>query len=175
MHISPLGPLTRDDDNDWLISQPLMIPALNTACEFLLEAYTGDSQPQDFTDAVTAFIGLQPETLQAAETAIFNYYLDCARLAKAEGETCVQIAAPADVWQHIQFGSEALVCRRHTGDQAIYILFECDCDWNAEDGLQLVFRKGKEISKVGPFDDFLSYADVYGLPELDRVIYQSPG
>jgi hypothetical protein len=46
------------------------------------------------------------------------------------------------------FAAAAMVIR------AVYVLFECDCDWNQEDGLQIVFKHGNQVSKVGPFDDF---------------------
>jgi len=176
MQIAPLGQLTKDEENDWLISAPVTVAALDkVACEFLLEGYETDPHPQDFSNAIANFIALDPAALRAAQEAIFHYYLDCAKLAKSERQDCVEIAAPEDVWQHIQFGCEALVCRRTSGDQAVYVLFESDCDWNEEEGLQLVFKHGNQVTKVGPFDDFLSNADVYGLPELDQVVYQSRG
>lgn len=176
MHIAPFGNFIKDEENDWLISPPLALPLFDQVdCEFLLEGYETDSQQAEFVSAIQNFLSLDQSALKAAQDAIFHYYLDCSRLAKADGLHCVEIAAPQDVWQHIQPGWEALVCRRQTGDQAVYVLFECDCDWNEEEGLQLVFKNGLQICKVGPFDDFLSYADVYGLPELDKVLYQSRG
>ena len=176
MQIPPLGTLIKDEENDWLISDAFNIAAFNnTPCEFLIEGYETDPHPQDFSDAISNFITLNSAALKTAETPVFNYYLDWARLAKAEGLPCVEITSPEEIWQHIQFGHEALVCRRNNGDRAVYVLFECDCDWNQEDGLQIVFKHGNQVSKVGPFDDFLSNEDVYGLPELDKVIYQSPG
>ena len=176
MNIPGLGTLLQDDDNDWLISQPVAIAALDgIECELLIEAYVGDSKTEDFHDAIENFIHLSKTSLAAAEPAIFAYYQDVAQLRRAEKQDVTEIATPADVWQHIHFGTEALIVRRSTGDQAVYVSLECDCDWEEERGLQLVFKYGKQISKVGPFDDFLSNADVYGLAELDQVIYQSPG
>ncbi|BBB58302.1 hypothetical protein UNDKW_0029 [Undibacterium sp. KW1] len=80
----------------------------------------------------------------------------------------MQIAQPSDVWQHIQYGYEALVSQRPNGDKTVYVSVECDCDWDVENGLQLVFRNGKEISKLGPFDDYLSNADAFGEASLDK-------
>ena len=176
MHIAPLGTLTEDTDNDWLISTPIAIAALDDhPCEFLLEGYADDPRPQEFSDAISHFLALDKSVLHAVEDDIFSYYQDCAQFAKSEGEEVITIAAANEVWQHIQFGDEVLVCRRQTGDQGVYVLLECDCDWNEIEGLQIVFKNGQVINKLGPFDDFLSNADVYGVPELEKVIYQSRG
>ena len=176
MHIAPLGPLTEDTENDWLISAPIAIPALDGhRCEFLIEGYPDDPRPQEFSDAITHFLELDKSVLLAVENDIFAYYQDCEQFAKSEGQEVIAIDTPESVWQHIQFGEEILVCRRQTAEQGVYVLLECDCDWNEVEGLQFVFKDGKVIHKLGPFDDFLSNADVYGLPELEHVIYQSRG
>ncbi len=175
MQIAPLGLLTEDTENDWLVSEPIAVAALNKECEFLLEGYAQDARPQEFSDAISHFLALDKTVLLAVENEIFSYYRDCVQFAKSEGFDVVDISSADQVWQHIQFGDEILVCRRQTGDQGVYVLLECDCDWNEEEGLQIVFKNGNVINKLGPFDDFLSNADVYGLPELEKVIYQSRG
>ncbi|MFZ6847610.1 DUF6985 domain-containing protein [Undibacterium sp. RuRC25W] len=176
MHIAPLGPLTEETENDWLISAPVAIPALNGhQCEFLIEGYPDDPRQQEFSDAITHFLELDHEILLGVEDEIFAYYKDCVQFAKSEGNELISIEAADQVWKHIQFGDEVLVCRRQSGDQGVYVLLECDCDWNELEGLQIVFKNGQTINKLGPFDDFLSNADVYGVPELERVIYQSRG
>jgi len=175
MQIAPLGLLTEDTENDWLVSDPITVAALNKECEFLLEGFEQDPRPQEFSDAISHFLALDKAVLLGVENEIFSYYRDCVQFAKSEGFDVVDLSSADQVWQHIQFGDEILVCRRQTGDQGVYVLLECDCDWNEEEGLQIVFKNGNVINKLGPFDDFLSNADVYGLPELEKVIYQSRG
>ena len=171
MQITPLGQLTKDAENDWLVSAPVALAALDgQACRFLLEGYENDPAPADFSTAIRHFLALDPSALRAVEDAIYAYYQDYRQLAPELGS---QIAQASAVWSHISYGDEVLVCRRAQGDQAVYLLLECECDWAPEEGLQLIFKEGSRVSRVGPFDDFLSNGDYYGLPELDAVVYQS--
>ena len=81
-------------------------------------------------------------------------------------------AAPERIWQHVQLGSELHISRRRHGDHAIYISLECNCDWEPEHGLQLVFREGRAVVKVGPFDGHLTNTDAYDDPGLEGTIYK---
>lgn len=178
MHIPGIGPVEKDEENGWYTSQPVLIPALQEQeYEFLLEGYdeADDTSKADFHTAIANFIKLDPAALRKAEADIFAYYQDTANYRKSEKLDVVQIAQPSDVWQHIQYGYEALVSQRPNGDKTVYVSVECDCDWDEENGLQLVFRNGAEISKLGPFDDYLSNADAFGEASLDKVVYQSRG
>lgn len=178
MNIPGLGPVEKDEESGWYISQPITINALNQqACEFLVEGYdeAGETTRAAYHQAIDNFIKLQASALQAAQEAIFAYYQDTANFRRSEKADVVSIGSAADVWQHIQFGDEALVCRRQNDEQTVYVSLECECDWEEEQGLQIVFRHGAEISKLGPFDDFMSNADVFGEASLDKVIYQSRG
>jgi len=65
----------------------------------------------------------------------------------------------------VSFGGELIVSRRSGGDRAVYVSLECDCDWEPEHGLQLVFRNGTAITKVGPFDGRSSHADARDVAE----------
>lgn len=176
MYLPELGQLEKEEENGWYISPAVSIPALDDDqyC-FLIDGMDDDAHPEDFQAAISNFLALRRDTLEAVQEQIFAYYRDCVVQNKAAGRSTVDIATPEAVWQHIQFCDEILACRRQTGDRAVYISLECDCDWEEELGLQLIFKRGQRISKLGPFDDFLSNADVYGLPELDSVIYQSKG
>ncbi|MFZ6721815.1 DUF6985 domain-containing protein [Undibacterium sp. Ji49W] len=178
MQIPGLGTLEKDEENGWHISQAVVVPALNQqAYTFLLEGYdeADEASKTAYQSAITHFIALDPSILHKAEAEIFAYYQDTANYRKSEKLDVVHIATAADVWKHIQFGDEALVCQRPNGDKTVYVSIECDCDWEAEQGLQIVFLQGQTISKVGPFDDYMSNADAYGEPGLDKVIYQSRG
>ena len=53
----------------------------------------------------------------------------------------------------------------------MYISLECECEWEIEHGLQIVFKDGLRINKVGSFDDHVTNADAYGDPRLEDVVY----
>ncbi len=63
--------------------------------------------------------------------------------------------------------------RRGTGDKGVYVSLECGCDWEQEHGLQIVFKNGLKVNKVGPFNDWLTNSDAYGDDSLEDVVYRS--
>jgi hypothetical protein len=89
-----------------------------------------------------------------------------------EDEESEAIKEPKDIWEHVNLGDEALVGRRARGDRGVYISLECECDWEEEHGLQIVFKHGLKINKVGPYDGHLTNSDAYGDESLEDVIYR---
>lgn len=81
------------------------------------------------------------------------------------------IKKAAEVWKHVHFGGEPVVSRRSYGDEGIYISLECNCDWEVEHGLQIVFKNGLVVNKVGPYDGHLTNSDAYDDERLENVVY----
>lgn len=46
------------------------------------------------------------------------------------------------------------------------------CDWETEHGLQIVFKQGLKINKLGPFDGHLTNSDAYADKKLENVVYR---
>jgi hypothetical protein len=115
-----------------------------------------------------------PEALLAAEGHVFLYYLDCKGSFAPGHPEHVEIARPADVWNHVELGGEATVGRRDA-DGKIYVSLECSCDWEQEHGLQIVLEEGLRVNKVGPFDGHPTNADAYDDPRLQGVVYRATG
>ena len=82
------------------------------------------------------------------------------------------IVGPADVWNHVKFGDEVIL-RRHHGDRAVYVSVSCSCPWEIEHGLQIVFRNGEAITKLGPYDDHLTNDDALPGRGFENVVYVS--
>lgn len=80
--------------------------------------------------------------------------------------------APAGVWKHVHFGSEAMVERRDAAVRTVYVSLECNCDWEVEHGLQIVLRHGNRVCKVEPYDGHLTNADAFNDPALEGVVYR---
>jgi hypothetical protein len=80
------------------------------------------------------------------------------------------ICDPADVWQHIVFG-EVTVGR---DGAAVFVSVESECSWDPEHGLQIVFRAGRAVTKVGPFDGHYTNASAEGR-DLDGIVYHRWG
>jgi hypothetical protein len=158
------------DDCDQLASAPVPVPAFgNVALPFVVEGYEDDSARGDFHAAIHTFLALGREALDEAGPAVFEYYRHIAELVGDE-EGFPRIAGPGDVWNHVAFLHEITVQRDGEGSP-VYVSVEAECEWEREHGLQLVFRDGARVTKVGPYDGHLTNASAYARDDLEDVIY----
>jgi len=99
----------------------------------------------------------------------------CLEMLALWGDEAPQLAIerPEDVWQHVDLGGVLAVSRDYGSGRDVFVSLECNCAWEVEHGLQLVFKNGREISKVGPFDGHVSNASAYDDETLDGVIYKA--
>lgn len=148
---------------EWWVSQPVAIPFFNG--EYLPFTITVDATDDlysvDVTDAVRSFLALSSADREVAAPLVFKNYTD---FADAVGDLDVEIADAAKVWEHVKV-AEIYVDRRHHGDQDVYVKVACECDWEVEHGLQLIFRCGSLLIRVSDQDGHLTHADAYDLPE----------
>jgi hypothetical protein len=168
MNIRGLGEVEKDDDLGWYFGPPMKIAVLGgeERC-IVVDGYDGDRRPEDFHAAIKNFVSLGAAALRQAAPFVFAYYKDCVAAAGAPPT----IASPADVWGQVRFGVEPQVKRRPHGDKAVYVSVECACDWEGEHGLQLVFKDGLVVNKVGAFDGHLTNSDAYAEPRFEDVVY----
>jgi hypothetical protein len=170
MNIPLLGEVTKDTEYDWYYSEPIPAPVLGgQACRIVIQGYDEDPKKDDFHAAIANFLSIDPSVLKAAETHIFDYYQEC---REACAEELVEIGSPSDVWRHVDLADEAMVSRRAHGDQGIYISLDCHCDWEEEHGLQIVFKNGQKVNKVGQYDGHLTNSDAYADETLENVVYR---
>ncbi|MFG2825824.1 DUF6985 domain-containing protein [Kitasatospora sp. NPDC048365] len=166
MEIPGLGPVTLDPDYEGYRSEPTPVPVLGgLPLALVAVGYDGDDAPEDFHAAAAAFLALDAAVLRAAAPPIFAYYLDT-RAELGQYGDLVEIAGPQDVLAHVRPGGYATLERDDDGP--VYVSVECECAWEVEHGLQLVFRGGRAVTKVGPFDGQLTTwreGDPDGLPE----------
>lgn len=77
-----------------------------------------------------------------------------------------------EIWQFVH-PEEIYVSRRPYNDKDVYVQVTCECDWEQEHGLQLVFRQGKKITRVSDQDGHLTEADADAKPdEQDELLSQ---
>jgi hypothetical protein len=165
------GPLGTSDRFGWVRVGPVFVPLTGRESEIVLEGYVEDDSMQDFEQAVDNFLSQDADSLRFCERWVFEYYRDSRAVRDESDVSPPRITSAAEIWSHVQFGGVLTVSRRARGDRAVYISIECYCDWDPERRLQLVFRKGERITRVGPFDGHLSNADAFGRPELEHVVY----
>jgi hypothetical protein len=169
MKIPGLGRMSRD--GICYRSAAVSIPVLGgVACQLIVEGYDDDAKHEDFHAAVAAFLNLDPSALAAAAPAIFEYYQDVVYWL-ADDEVDVVVGGTDTVMEHVRPGPEIVVKRDHRRDRHVYVSVECECDWEPEHGLQIVFRDGTTVTKVGPYDGHLTNAAAYARDDLEGVIY----
>lgn len=152
--------------------EPIPVPVLgNKLCGFVLEGYLEDQHKEEFDIAVANFLSIDAAVLKAVAPDVFQYYKDCNANWNPGDEQFLSITAPDGVWAHVRLGEEALVSRRAYGDKGVYISLGCGCDWELEHGLQIVFKNGGKVNKVGPYDGHLTNSDAYADDSLEDVIY----
>ncbi|GGC60630.1 DUF6985 domain-containing protein [Undibacterium terreum] len=170
MLIEQLGALTKDEElDDWLISAPVAVPYLGgIELEFVLEGMEDDAHPEEFASAVASFLAKNKSEQAKAAPHLLEAYRSAAAAIVPEKPAC-EIRTEDQTWPHVR-PEEVRVCRRQRGDRKVYVQVVADCDWDHEHGLQLVFREGKQLSRVSSFDDHLTYADAFGLPDdMDQI------
>ncbi len=126
--------------------------------------------------AVERFLQAEPSRLLDAEPYVFAYCRDMLQSYDDEERPIELPAVPHDVWSHVRFGDEIVVRARFAGDaeDGVYLSLDCDCSWEEEHGLMLVFRDGATIVKVGPSDGHVTQADAFADGDLVDVVYWSP-
>ena len=78
----------------------------------------------------------------------------------------------SEIWNFI-YPQDIYVSRRHRRDEDIYINLSCECEWEQEHGLQLVFRQGKKLTRISDQDGHITEADAYDKPdEEDELLSQ---
>ncbi len=92
-------------------------------------------------------------------------FLDAVEYAEVD-EPLRQIKNKNEIWKFIQ-PTEIYVTRRPYKEQDIYVQIACECDWEQEHGLQLVFRQGKKLTRISEQDGHLTEADAYDKPDKE--------
>jgi hypothetical protein len=153
---------------------PVRIPVLGgKLCTIRLVGYTWDKRKGEFDAAIANFLSLDATALKEAERFVFQYYKDCEDDWKSYDDEFKPIKSPSDIWKHVRLGSEPRVFRSRTGDKEIYISFECGCDWEPEHGMEIVFKDGRKLAKVGPCDGNSTNANASGDDSLENPIYKA--
>jgi hypothetical protein len=173
MEIPGLGNVTWDTKYDWYRSDPVPVPVLGgKPCRIIVEGYDEDSRKEDYHAAIANFLSVDQLVLKEAEGHVFRYYKDCNKYWGPEDKEYVMIQSAIEVWRHVRLGDEPMVSRRDSGDCGIYVSLECGCDWEEEHGLQIVFKNGLRVNKVGPYDGHLTTSDAYADDSLEEVVYR---
>jgi hypothetical protein len=169
MNIPSLGPLHPDARfPEMLVSSPVRIPYFDGhEMTFTIDGLP-DVEAAAIEAAIHSFLQLGPHDRSVATPYVFQNYR---RMVEALGDEGLdfEVSEPEGVWQHVH-PSEIFVSQRGRRDNLIYLQITAECDWEGEHGLQIVYRRGVELSRVSDQDGHLTHTDAYDLPEdQDRI------
>ncbi len=162
--LASLGELSQDTRiPEWWVSKPVAVPFFNgQRLPFTITVdATDDVYSADVIDAVRSFLALGSGDRELAAPLVFKNFTD---FADAVSDLDVEIDDAAKVWEHVKV-TQIYVDRRHRRDQDVYVKVACECGWEVEHGLQLIFRRGSQLIRVSEQDGHLTHADADDLPE----------
>ncbi|MEJ2880372.1 DUF6985 domain-containing protein [Pedobacter sp. GR22-6] len=173
-----IGQLNQDKTfQDWWTSEKVSIPFLEG---FELPVTFMDLEPEadlqfipEADDALSNFLSLNVQDRNAISQLVYE---NCMGFLNEIGydpadEALWHIKDVNDIWKHVH-STDIYLNRRHRRDQDIYLSITAECDWEQEHGLQLVFRKGKMLTRISDQDGHLTEADAYDKPdEEDTLLY----
>jgi hypothetical protein len=110
----------------------------------------------DAIDAVMdAFLKLGPSDRIAAGVPVLAYCKDVLEAIGADWPEALAMAAlsdPAEIWRQVFVRQIEIKKDTRHGEPSMYVLVYCACDWEEEHGLQLVYRNGNTLMRVGQQD-----------------------
>lgn len=69
-----------------------------------------------------------------------------------------------EIWNFI-YPNQICLQRRHKNDKDIYVVLDCECEWEKEHGLRFVFKQGKWLTRISEIDGHITDEDAYGIPD----------
>ncbi|WP_207784596.1 DUF6985 domain-containing protein [Marinifilum breve] len=173
-----IGVLFQDEQfDDWWEAEPREIPFFDNKkmkITFMNLVWKEDSKFIEEADqALERFLLKTELDRKELSEILFKYCIDFLDLVDYEDEDgqLRQILDKNDIWNYV-YPQEIFVERRHRRDENIYINLACECEWEKEHGLQLVFRQGRRLTRVSEQDGHLTESDAYDLSDKeDKLLH----
>ena len=166
-----IGTLVQNDKfESWWRSSPTLIKLIETELHITYMDFI-PSEDEHFIkeadEALSQFIKIESSyKLQIAQSIFGNFVDYCSYVSESDIPEKMKGTTPLSIWNFI-YPSEIFVNRRYHRDQDIYIVLACECEWEKEHGLQLVFKQGKKLTRVSDQDGHLTEADAYDKPDSE--------
>jgi hypothetical protein len=145
----------------WWRSEPVNVPMFeNIALPFVLtiEKDVDELLKNKIETAINNFLNLNPNYRTELSDLVYENYKD---MLSSSDITPLDIKVASDIWQYVH-PEEVYISQRNRRDDDVYIQLTCECDWEEEHGLQLIFRQGKKLTRVSQQDGHLTESDAYG-------------
>ena len=174
---SVIGQLKQDKNfPDWWISNDIEIPFLDNDKLTITFMELEPAEDETFVDeadrALTNFLKLNIDDRKSISALVYKNCIDFLDAIESdeEDDPLRALNDKNEIWNFV-YPTEIFVTRRNRRDQDIYVSIDCDCDWEQEHGLQLVFRQGKKLTRISARDGHVTEADAYDKPdEADELL-----
>ena len=170
---SIIGELKQNDQfDDWWESEPVEVQFFdNEKLKITFMDLVPESDPNFINEAdqaLKSFLEKKAnDRLELSELA----YQNCMDFLNAVGydeadKPLWDIKEKGEIWNFIS-PQDIYVTRRNRRDEDIYINVTCECEWEQEHGLQLVFRQGKKLTRISDQDGHITEADAFDKPDSE--------
>ncbi len=186
-----LGPWTTHPyAAEWSQSQPIEIPLFdNQAVPFVVpieDDWGKDFYQKNKTEieglipkAIEAFLKLDTKYREKISEVVYGNYKQTMEIMS--DDEMVKIDSAPEVWSHIhpkeiyiKYRDRVHANADPANNKQIYVQVCCDCDWEAEHGLVLLFKGGDKLVRVSEYDGHLTEAEAMGMPDSEDVLLSNP-
>ena len=174
---SVIGTLVQNEKiENWWISTPHNIPLIEEELPISFMDYTPAEDSAFATEADAAlknFLDLNSfYKLKIAPDVFANFVDYCSYINEEDIPEKMKGAQPLSIWSFV-YPTQVFVSRRLSNDKDIYVVLACECEWEKEHGLQLVFRQGKQLTRVSDQDGHLTDSDAFDFPDSEDKMLSS--
>jgi hypothetical protein len=168
-----IGELFQDKDiEEWLYSAELGVPFFDNRKFTFVFTKNDVNFVNESDSAIRNFLSLgNDERLKISDLVHKNCTDFLAEIGYDEFDKPLwEIKDKNEIWNFVT-PTKIYISKRHRRDCDIYIEIACECAWEQEHGLQLVFRQGKKLTRISDQDGHLTEADAYDKPdEQDKLL-----
>ncbi|MFM9950047.1 MAG: DUF6985 domain-containing protein [Saprospiraceae bacterium] len=176
---SVIGQLKQDKNlPEWWVSDEIEIPFFDNEKLTITFMDFEPAEDKTFIDeadqALTNFLKLNINDRNSISDLVHKNCIDFLDAIEfdEDNDQLKQLNNKHEIWNFV-YPTALFVTRRNRRDHDIYVSIDCDCEWEQEHGLQLVFRQGKKLTRVSAIDGHLTEADAYDKPdEQDELLFK---
>jgi len=121
-----------------------------------------DAELEEFSSTLKNFLELTTHDIKKLAPYVFSEFKACEEDLIWNGIE-ITISNEDAVWNELEFKDVFLV-RQGDEEQIVYVVMSAECSWDEEHGVQFVFRRGNELTRISEQDGNYTSCDLPDLP-----------